>query len=399
MKVRNFLLLILVGIIFLGLGYKYFEWSILNKLAYFQNNFDIKEFDTQLQQQKVGKEVFELMDNSSEKDNKLSEEEQLKEFDEIVGKIKLYIDIEKNYLNLIKENQSIYQKTKASSYLLLGKRGSFAKDLILNQLNYYQKEIESVEESIISDELLGNIYRILKDFNILLSYDEKGTVNEANYSKYFSDIANIEKYSRTDFKFTEEDKIKELLPYGYETLNKYKKYFGSYYEMTKDFVAEDKESAYYKYATFIKESLELNIDYDKLSKEGEERKINRAKDIISFTLNKISSITHFKSGKLGYYPFLQPINNWKEDLILCQLYSYKTSLYQTISGKTIKISNIDELFNELSQLSPKTDDMDKLFKRDILTIKGLEEKEKYITFECKDEITGKVYPFDVTKKD
>jgi len=290
-------------------------------------------------------------------------------------------------------------KLEKSSKFLLGKRGSFAKDLIKNQISYYQKEIENAEEGVAGNELFVNIYKILKDFNILLTYDVKGTANQKNYSANFSDVAILEKYTREDFKFTDEDNIKTFFTYGYEVLNKYKNYFSSYYEMTKDFVSGDEESASYKYATFQKDSIELNIDFDKITDEGAEKQINRSKAIIGITLNKISNIKRFKNDNLGYFPFLKKIESWKEDLVLCQLYSYKASLFQNITKKTIKFSNIDELFNELSQVSPKSDELDKVFNREVLTIKGLEEKEKYITFECKDEATGIVYPFDVTKED
>ena len=308
------------------------------------------------------------MNSDSKKDSKLTEDEQLKQFDEIIGKSQLYTDISKNYLNLLKENLSYYKKLEVSSNFLFGERGTFVKDLIKTQINYYQKEIEGTEEGVASNELFVNIYKVLKDFNILVTYDTKGTTNQKNYSDNFRDLAVLEKYTREDYKFTDEDKIRELLPYGYETLNKYKNYFSSYYEMTKDFVAGDKESAYYKYATFQKDSIELNIDFDKLTNEGEERQINRSKDIISFTLNKVSDIKYFKEEKLGDFPFLKKIEGWKEDLVLCQLYSFKASLYQKIVKKTIKFSNIDELFNELSQVSPKSDDLDKVFNREILTI-------------------------------
>jgi hypothetical protein len=393
---RKVVLFILFGLIVLGVCYKCLEWRTFKTLAFYQQTFDKKELETIIESNKNGKETLDLFVKIFFSETEIKEEEQLDNFNKLDGKFAIYMDNTKHYLGILKSNRDSYEKLRKQVKLMGGKRGELGRKILNNQIDYYGQEIEAGEEGLVSDELLKSLMVALKDMYTLLNYEDNvGGVNE-KYSTYFSDIASLEKYSEKSFQYKNEDKIKKLHPYGYEVLDKYKRYLGTYYEVVKDFVGGDEESATYKYAKLQEEANDLNIDYDRFFSEREEENNERKKKIIELVRDKIIAIKDYKEKGLGVYPLGKSVSGWVDDLSLCQIYAYKAELYMGMANEEVKSETVKELLELLKSINPRTDELDSRFNKDVLTIKGLEEEEDYLVFECKDS-GGEVYPFEVLK--
>ena len=119
-----------------------------------------------------------------------------------------------------------------------------------------------------------------------------------------------------------------------------------------------------------------------------------AKNTIETVTNKVNAINTFQEEDLGSYPALPKISKWKEDLVLCQLYAYKSQFYNLITGKYPEATNFDELLIKLSQVAPKTDDVDRKFDKSVIKFTN---NDKEITFECTDKEDSKTFVFKTPK--
>jgi hypothetical protein len=377
----------------LSIGYKVFEWRNLDKLAELNSKTVPVELSIVEKSDKNYNEAADLFVKLVSED--LTTEEQLDLLEEIDGKLNLALSNSNEYLKALEENRGSYKKLEFPSKLLLGNRGKFARQFIENQLNYYDVEIEGIKENIISDYLAKNIFAVMKDKIIMMDFDDKASVAPTtNYSRYFADIASLEKYTRSDFKFPKEDEIKELFPYGHEMLDNNREYMSAYYSVVKDYVAGDYESAAYKYSRIEEASLELNVDFDRLFSEGEERENERAKKIIEYVVAKNMAIKEFKKDNLGMYPLLPRVDGWKDDLELCQLYSYKASYYNNVLKKYPEAEDFESLITELAQLAPSTSQIDSDFDKAVVEFTNTDE---LIQFKCTDGEVSKAYTFTTTK--
>lgn len=394
-SLRGTIFLLLILAFLLAIGYKLFEWTTLKTLSQLHRKTEVQELALTEEGVKLSKNVIDLVEKIFLEEN-VPLEETLGRLDELQGETRLAIDRDENYLNTIKENQARYTKLKLPTTLLVGKRGAFARQLLSSQDDYYKNEIIGAEETIVEDCLFLSMFvTVMKDRFILDDFSAKTEKSpEVNYSKYFDDIAVLEKYTRDDFKFQNEDRIKDLYPYGYEILTKNRRFMGSFYLVAKDYVAGDLESAAYKYSRLKDEWIELSVDLDRLFREGESRTIKRGKAVLDAGINKIKLIKHFKEGEFGAYPLLSNVGGWKEDLIQCQLYEYKSGLYNTLTSKYPEAQTFEELLIELSQVSPKTDVIDDKFDKSVIRFTNDEES---IKFECVDKENNRAFIFQIFK--
>lgn len=390
---RNLLLLLLIFILIVSVGYKYLEWKTFNELAKLQdytipNELAILEEDDNLQQDVIT-DFIKLSDPKSTLINRLTL------YDQLDGKINLVLDNEKSYIEAIKNNSQKYNSLNSLSKLLVGNRGKLARRIILDQLNYYKKEINSVYNNIVGTYLLKNIFAVSKDKVIMEVYDKKASSSPKTlYSKYFSDIAPLEKYTRSDFKFPEEDTIKDLYPYGYESLQNNKDYMKTYYAVIKDFVAGDYESAAYKQTKLQEQYIKLNIDMDRLLRENESVNQERSKQIIELVVDKVAAIKEFKNKNFGNYPLLPTIKGWKEDLEMCQIYLVKGNLVSDISKKPIDAKDVTTYLDWLSKRNPSTSSVDNLVNKKIIKFTNSDDK---LIYQCLEQETGKKYTFVIIK--
>ncbi|QQG41333.1 MAG: hypothetical protein HYV90_04175 [Candidatus Woesebacteria bacterium] len=390
---RDALLLLFALIFVLGVGYKYLEWSVFDKLAKLHhdsipNELSILEKSSSFSEDAIA-DIVRLSDPKS------SPTSRLVIYDELDGKINLALDIDKSYVEAVEINASKYKPLVFLSKLLVGERGKLARRIVLDQVEYYEKEGVGAYDNVVSDYLLKNIFAVSKDKDIMQIYDEKASISpEKLYPKYFSEIASLEKYTRSDFKFPEEDAIRESYSYGYETLQNNKNYLSAYYAVIKDFVAGDYESASYKFSKLQDQYIKLNVDMDRLFGENRSAKQDKSKQIIELVVDKDTAIKEFKNKNFGKYPLLAFIGGWKEDLEMCQIYYVKGSLASDMSKKPIDAKDTTAYMDWLSKMNPSTSTIDNLFDKSVIKFTNTDEK---LTFQCLDKETGKEYTFVTTK--
>lgn len=386
---RDLILFFLIFFLIVSVGYKYLEWNFFNNLSLLQATNLPEELSIIERSNEFTRDsISSIKDITSDKK---IQQDRLKIYDELDGKINLNIDITKTYLNTLKDNSKKYKPFIFVSNLVVGGRGSLARQIVSTQIEYYEKEIQAAEDEIIDGYLLKNIFSLSKDKYIMSMYDKKTSESPKTLSsKYFSEVASLEKYTRNDFEFPEQDSIKEKHPYGYETLHNNKEYIGSYYSIVKDFVTGDYDSAAYKYSKLQDQYLKLNVDMDKLFAENQSMKQDRQRRIIELITSKNVAIKEYKNKNMGKYPLLLNIEGWKEDLEMCQIYDVKGSLLAEISKKPISAKTLDEFMEELAQVGPSTTMIDDKIDREIIKYTNSEDK---ITYQCLDRDTGKEYTF------
>lgn len=390
---RDALILLLALFLVFGVGYKYLEWSVFDRLAKLQhfsipNELSIIERGGNLSED-AGVDIVKLNEPKS------TLESNLKIYDELDGKINLILENDKSYVDAINSNSSKYKTLNILSKLLIGKRGKLARRIVSDQIQYYVNEGKGARDNVISDYLMKNIFAVSKDKAIMQIYDNKASASPNTlYSKYFSEVASLEKYTRSDYKFVEEDAIKQSYSYGFETLQNNKNYLSAYYAVIKDFVAGDYESSAYKYTKLEAQFIKLNVDFDKLFGENESIKQDLSKKIIELVVDKDTAIKEFKSGGFDKYPLLPRIEGWKEDLEMCQIYDVKGSLISGISKKPVEAKDLDAYLNWLSQMNPSTASIDNSIDKSIIKFTNTDDK---LTYQCLDKETGKEYIFVTSK--
>lgn len=394
-SLRNLILLLLAGFLILSLLYKVLEWNTVKTLA----DLNRKTWSEELS---LVEESAENQETALEPLTRLVTDQKLKSQDilDILGKVtsstKLWTENYNNYLQLLKQNQEEYEKLKfPTSLLVIGKVGNLTRGILSYQTEYYKKEIGAGDRGLAEGYILTNTFNVWRDWTILNDFSTK-TQNspEVNYPKYWPDIAVLEKYTKGNFKFDEEDKLRQYYPENYEYLSKSKKYFSTFYQIAKDYVAGDYESAQYKWSRLNEESVEINPDFDQLFSEGQKEVVEQSKGIAESVLNLVKLLKEFEDGNLGNYPVLGQVKGWKSDLILCQMYNYKTGIFHSVTEKHPEAENVDDLLKELNQVSPRTESVDAKFDKDVLRFTN---DDKEIKFECNDKDQNKVYTFKILK--
>lgn len=392
-NLRNFTILFLLLGIFILVTYKFLEYQTLQQLRNLHSNIVKKELSLIEQSDKLDIEISKLFDDYLNPD--IDDAEAALKLDEMIKKMNLAISNNNNYISTLEKNRQRYKSLLSYSRLALGERGKFIKEFLELQDKYYDDEISVARENSVATQLLINIFNVGKDKILISDYTEKAFgIDNPDYYGLFSSVAPLEKYTRSDYKFQDEDKIKEYYPYGYDSLIKNRNYLGSYYSVAKDLAAGDIESANYKISKVVEDELALNVDFERIFEVYDTRTRNKATRILETLLKKIDLTKDFEEGKLSSYPFVEPLNKWTEDVELCQLYAYKTSLYSNIVGKYPEDKNFNELLETLKQLSPQTTELDRRFDKSSIVYTNDEEM---ITFRCKEHLSGEEYLFQSLK--
>ncbi|MDO8657599.1 MAG: hypothetical protein Q7K55_02565 [Candidatus Levybacteria bacterium] len=391
---RKLLLIVATILILLGIGYKYYEWNTIKQLSDLYNSGWKQEFKIVEAGTQKGSDFFDFYDEVF--GPKSTNDSFIKNYDELKGKLNIFIENEESYLKIAEQNKVKYSTIKSNSSILMGQRGNFVKNLTDLQLRYLDNEIENMHRYIASLYLQLNLLDVFYDKALSENYDQKMTANKANLSKNFSDISPLQSYTNSDFKFNHEDEIKKYLPEGYAGLQKYKEYLSTYYLVVQDIINGDLDSASYKYTTIANNVASLTLNYKGLFGTGNDERINKEKAIVEDVSNGAALIKNFKKNNLGKYPVLPEIKIWKEDLVLCQMYDYKSvTIYNSLTSKYPTSKNFDDLLKELSNVNPKTDFVDKDFDKSIVTFTN---DDKKIEFQCKDNVDGDTLTFSFTKK-
>lgn len=392
-NLRDIAILFLILVLLISIAYKYLEWNIFDQLAKLQNSSIPAELSIIEKSDSITESFILNVEKLTASDSK--PEKIILIYDELDGIINLDLDNNKLYKETIETNSNKYKTLNLLSKILIGKKGEIAKRIISDQIQYYKNEQKNAYDNIVSTYLLKNIFMVNKDKVIMQVYDEKASKSpETLYSKYFSDIAPLEKYTRNDFKFLEEDAIRKLYSYGYETLQNNKNYMKTYYSMVKDFITNDYESAKYKYTKLQDAYIKLNVDMDRIFNENKSLKQDRLKEIIKLVVDKSAAIKDIKINNFNRYPFLPTIKGWKEDLEICQIYAVKGSLISDLLNKPIEAKDINGYLDWLAKMNPSTLPVDNLFDKSIINFTN---DDKKIIFNCLDKESNKKYTFLIFK--
>lgn len=395
-NIRKLLLVFALSFFLIGIGYKYYEWNLLKNLSNLYNTSWKQELKTVERGGKAGDEFFKLQaDTFSEK---AAADSLVKNYKELSGKLNLYIENEEEYLRLIRQNKDKYLALKTPPLFLFGPQGNFGKETVNLQLKYYDSEEENANRNIASLYLWSNLLSVLRDKSIVEAFEKKIGSNYKNVSKYFSDISTIQSYTENSYRFSHQEEIDKYFPGGLETLQKYKSYLSTYYLVVEDIVNGDYDSAAYKYTNISNNIASLSLNLDSIfNAQADEQRVSNNKKIVEAVSNQASLIKRFKKNNLGKYPFLSTINKWKEDLVLCQMYDFKTlAIYYSITSNYPTAKNFNDLIIELSSVNPKTEIVDNDFDRDVVMFTNDDDR---IEFQCKDEADGDTLIFTTIKTD
>lgn len=390
---RNILFLLLFLGILVSVVYKHLEYQTLAQLKNLYASTVSEELYLTELNDKLDVEAAKILDEYL--DPELDESEASLKLDELLSRLNLAITNNKNYINTLEKNRERYNSLNGYAKIIVGKRGQFIRDVLSLQDKYYEEEISVNKESAITIQLLINIFNVGKDKILLSDYTQEAFYeNDPDYYSLFSNLYPLEKYTRSDYQFPEQDEIRKIYPYGYEALERNKNYMSSYYSVAKDFAAGDLESANYKISRVVDTELELNVDFDRVFEEYDKRGRDSSLRILETGLEKISLIKNFESGDMSKYPFVEPLTKWIEDVELCQLYAYKSSLYSSIIGDYPEAKTFQELLEELKKLSPQSTELDGIFDKSTIVFDNGDE---IISFRCKEHLSGKEYLFQTLK--
>ncbi|PJE58245.1 MAG: hypothetical protein COU81_01790 [Candidatus Portnoybacteria bacterium CG10_big_fil_rev_8_21_14_0_10_36_7] len=396
LSIRLILTLLIPIILVLSVIYKAFEWSALKQMTVFASDATRQEISMLYEQEQLEDRTSQLLDETH-KDKDISHEQSIDKFDELLGIENLKKKNKEEYLKTLEINKKKLDSIGSKKSLLLGKKRQFLNSYYNSHSAYYQSQIELGKESNIRSSLMLNYLNNLKEDAIMRDffnrYEKKS--NEELYAN-FPELITLEKYTKADFKYIDEEEIKISYPYGYETLIKYKNLFSSMYTVLKDYGTGNKDSADYKTPKLYEAVTNISVDFDKFRNEYKDKAKSKTESALQNRIQTIMLAKKFNEEMLGKYPFLKTTSFQREDLALCYLYAVKTSYYKTISNNYPKAQGAKELIDNLNELPPKTVDIDNKITADAI---GISINDKEIMFECKDAIDGKVFKFKIQKAD
>lgn len=374
--------------------YKWFEYSSLKKLINTYDNVIKRELtltsDINKQEKDAFAKVLDFYKSGSEE-----AEMQSTAYEALTPSFDLYRSLETEYSKLIKDNSDKYERLSLAFKFLIGPKVTKAKQIIKDQSNYYKSEIKGNENVLIESAYFKNLFMIINDMYRINDFDAKAQNKEETKKKFYL-LASIEKYTRNDFKFFDEENIKNYAPNEYQGLVRYKRYFATYYELIR-LVVKDQENSQAVADLSNKlrqDSSNINIDFQGLFEDKKDSKLEETKKTISIVSDQLKNIYELNEDKSLTYPFVKPLTFTKHYLWHCQLYDFKTGFYNAYKKKYPSAKNVDELLNDLNTLNPKTTDIDKRFDKNVLK---LENDEKELRFTCIDKENRDEYVFVLMK--
>lgn len=395
MPLRIVIVVACVLLLFLGIGYKFQEYNHLKnlvdtyQLVLTGKLTHIEEYNnSQEEGYKHLKTYLSQKPNTPIKDT-------LSNLDQVIKSAKLIQGIVEDYEKRVKEDREKFQSIKKSRLLLVGSAKGFSDKLLDSIDNYYQEEAKTAKNNNLSLDFSINLYETLKDYSIALNYSATSAKLPAEkVATTFYELSSLEKYSRDDFSFRNEEEIKKLMPYEYEILTKYKQYLKSYYTVVKDYVNGNYDSAAYKATRLTTDASNLTVDWSRIGEWDEAERVKRGKTILEDLITQLSLLKELKQNGIGKYPYVKEVTFNKKDLLLCHLYSYKKGIYNLVTSEYPKAKTIEDLQKELSTVSPKTNELDSEFDKDSMEFTNIDDKIEVI---CKDKEANKSYIFTTSK--
>jgi cell division protein FtsB len=388
-------LISLLGVLIVALtGYKYYEWSTLHEL---QQTFVKTQFDEMTQDQdneRLNKEITHII-RALKPESATSSSSFTKSSTEVNSKLEIYNGFIKAEIELLKSNRQKYAALSAKSKYLFGQRGQYVSDIETNMSRYYDKLIQAEEDAMVQSYLLQNILPIWADTLKIGEFRLKTTKNpKIEIPKYASDVRDFAKYTRSDFTFREEAKMKDMYPKVYTYLINNKKLLAGFYQLVNDYTAGDMESVAYNAKSLDELAKIVDEDTTVVFEENKDKRKDRAEEILKHALKAIESIKSIQTENLNTYPVTARLNKWNEDVTLCKMYDLKISIFKEDTNNLPKATTVDDLLAELSTIPPKTDHLDKIIDKN--NIKYAVNQET-VTLSCTDPLHNKIFMYDIPK--
>lgn len=398
---RDIILFVLVLLFVLSVGYKYYEWDTLSKVISISNS--------SLKSELAKSEENSLYFNTEAipaleylySEEAAAPEDYIDAVEKVRTQIKITKDMDQVYTNLLENNRKKLAKLKTRGMFLIGKPRVFIADFLTNYLITYDGSIRLSEIDAIDNTFLEDFFMASRDMAVSNDFFNKAPQNyNQTLVKYvqtnFPKIGVLEKYTKDDFKFNDEENYQSNNTYGYEILLKYKNYLKSFYLIMKDIASNDLESASYKSTTLQRQAVAINLDYEKLFGEGDDKKNSIRKSNILSIAKAVKASKDFASQGIKEYPLLGKVGNFNGDLALCYSYISKSSgLYNNVTSEYPASTDSMSLIKEISKIEPNTDFVDSLFDFEILKV--VTNDENSIKFECLDKDEGRVYKYETIK--
>lgn len=395
MRIRVIIPALFLLFVILILGYKIYEYNQLKVIVKtYESNF-VNELVLAEESNQITEDFVETFTTFLTQDPEASFSAVLTSYDDVIRIINIGDNKGIEYQREITENQKEYQNLNRSTFILIGKPKGFSGNFLKVVDKYYQDESKSTLYSLMGTRLLKNLFQLLRDDAIVRNHSDLiQDIKAKDYASTLYSISSIEKYTEKDYTLPDENEIKKLYLYGSDVLGRYKDYLKAYYLVAKDYARGDYESSAYKYEKFKDVYANLTVDWDRLLGENDKDTLEIQKSVLEDLYNQIKLLEQFNEEGLGRYPLFETITFQNKDLILCHLYSYKTSLYNSITSKYPEAKTIDDLLNELDTIAPKTKDLDSKFDRSVMEFSN---DEKKISFICKDKVADRSYRFVSSK--
>jgi len=394
-SLRVILLIVLILLISISIGYKYFEWKIFNNISSIYNRAYFEEISLTSEGGRIFEKYTNLMSSQSFTDPR-DTTEYLEILTNIDNTLNININFLEGYGTLLKENLYKFSELKKGSNFLIGERRNIAKKIINYHLDYYKNEMEMNQIQLSQNYGVKTLINIWSDNTKLVDFLNKiGSSVDSDYiGKYFSEIISLEKYSNNDFKFENEDIIRKYYPNSVSKLNSWKEYFAAYYSAEKNFVRGNTETAFLELQAVKDNASNATTDYNTIFTEQESQTSEKSRAILKIVSNQAATIKEYKSKGLYKYPLLKENNIWIEDFVLCQMYNYKTQIYQSITSKYPSSKTVSGLIKELSTINPKTSNVDSTFDKSVMKFTNTDKK---IEFICENKYNNKKLVFNILK--
>lgn len=311
----------------------------------------------------------------------------------IIGSIDANENKNKEYLRTLEKNDNRVVAMRKKDWLMTGKSRKFFDSTLSLVAKYYDLEKKRAVNTSIDMKFVDLFFQTIRDVNIAMEYQARVVkMSETEISRTFGELVALEKYGKSSV--VVDDAMIDRLPYGVSILNRYTDYLSSYYSVMRDVAKGDKESATYKARRVIDLSPGLSFDWDRIVEEPKEGDAQRTEETLEVSFDILTQIKKFQNDRMGRYPFLPVLDFTIPDVAYCQLLTVKSNLYKEIRSENPNYSSTDELIRSLSELYPKSNELDKQVDRS-----GIEliDGEKEVKVKCSDKAKGKVYEFILTK--
>jgi hypothetical protein len=302
------------------------------------------------------------------------------------------IDDNKYYIEVMEKNRNKYQSFIVIGIPLLNKDADKLNKIKNLQLEYYEEEIKKSRKALVGTYFYQNLFSTLNHMNIVNQFDSSlGNDLARDIENNYYIIAGLEKYTNPNFKFSNESDIKALYPDEYEALEKYRRYFSSYYDLIKSYQAGKSETAEYEnlYNTLTRNGADLNVDFTSLLSVMEEEEREQQRKILQAVSNQILLISDLEKvvtplDKLGNK------SEYADELVQCQMYDYKVSAIEDKKVVSETVNNLQSLISLLDKYTPYTKEIDKQVNDLGMRI---ENTGTHLVFDCVDPNTEDHYIF------